>query len=53
MQEEDAQQGQAMVLLDQRGQENNRCSVAIDNLLGGEIAMRHLLTLGHRRRIAS
>lgn len=39
----------AVVLLDRPSQEHDLCSVAIDDALGGELAIRHLLELGHRR----
>jgi LacI family transcriptional regulator len=42
------QQEIAVVLLDRPGQEYKLCSVAVDDVLGGELAMRHLLELGHR-----
>jgi LacI family transcriptional regulator len=39
----------AIVLLDRPSRARDLCSVAIDDALGGELAMRHLLELGHRR----
>ncbi|HEY0755469.1 MAG TPA: substrate-binding domain-containing protein [Ktedonobacteraceae bacterium] len=39
----------AVVLLDRPSQARDLCSVAIDDVLGGELATRHLLELGHRR----
>ncbi len=39
----------AIVLLDRPSQARDLCSVAIDDALGGELAARHLLELGHRR----
>ncbi|HEX7733586.1 MAG TPA: substrate-binding domain-containing protein [Ktedonobacteraceae bacterium] len=43
------QQEIAVVLLDRPSRARNLCSVAIDDALGGELALRHLLELGHRR----
>jgi LacI family transcriptional regulator len=42
--------GTAVVLLDESG-EDGRCSVAVDDIRGGELAGEHLLGMG-RRRIA-
>ncbi|HEY4385575.1 MAG TPA: substrate-binding domain-containing protein, partial [Ktedonobacteraceae bacterium] len=39
----------AVVLLDRPSGVRDLCSVAIDDALGGELAVRHLLELGHRR----
>jgi LacI family transcriptional regulator len=39
----------AVVLLDRPSNARSLCSVAIDDALGGEMAVRHLLELGHRR----
>lgn len=39
----------AVVLLDRPSRARDLCSVAIDDALGGELALRHLLELGHRR----
>ena len=39
----------AIVLLDRPSRARDLCSVAIDDALGGELAMCHLLELGHRR----
>lgn len=39
----------AIVLLDRPSRARDLCSVAIDDALGGELATRHLLELGHRR----
>jgi LacI family transcriptional regulator len=41
-------QGIAVVLLDQPSHARGLCSVAVDDVLGGELATRHLLELGHR-----
>lgn len=43
------QQEIAIVLLDRPSRARDLCSVAIDDALGGELATRHLLELGHRR----
>lgn len=43
------QQDIAIVLLDRPSRSSDLCSVAIDDALGGELAVRHLLELGHRR----
>lgn len=46
------QQEIAVVLLDRSGgssEPGNLCSIAVDDVLGGELATRHLLELGHRR----
>lgn len=43
------QQDIAIVLLDRPSRARDLCSVAIDDALGGELATRHLLELGHRR----
>lgn len=42
------QQESAVVLLDRSSRARDLCSVAIDDALGGELALRHLLELGHR-----
>lgn len=42
-------QGIAVVLLDQPSRARGLCSVAVDDVLGGELATRHLLELGHRK----
>ncbi|GAB3974679.1 LacI family DNA-binding transcriptional regulator [Plantactinospora veratri] len=38
-----------VVLLDRRSRHANLCSVSVDDRLGGELAVRHLLEAGHRR----
>jgi LacI family transcriptional regulator len=38
----------SVVLLDRPSRARDLCSVAIDDALGGELAARHLLELGHR-----
>jgi LacI family transcriptional regulator len=40
--------GIAVVLLDRPTRARDMCSVAVDDILGGELAGRHLLELGHR-----
>src|SRR5207302_7120186 len=42
------QQEIAVVLLDRSSRARDLCSVAVDDVLGGELATRHLLELGHR-----
>lgn len=42
-------QEMAIVLLDRPSRARDLCSVAVDDVLGGELATRHLLELGHRR----
>jgi len=41
--------GVRVVLLDRRSPEADLCSVSVDDRLGGELAMRHLVESGHRR----
>ncbi|HZG94510.1 MAG TPA: substrate-binding domain-containing protein [Mycobacteriales bacterium] len=41
--------GTPIVLLDQHARSTAQCSVAVDDLLGGELAMQHLLERGHER----
>jgi LacI family transcriptional regulator len=41
--------GVPVVLLDRRSAETDLCSVSVDDRLGGELAMRHLVESGHRR----
>ncbi|HET8842425.1 MAG TPA: substrate-binding domain-containing protein [Ktedonobacteraceae bacterium] len=41
-------QEMAIVLLDRPSRARDLCSVAVDDVLGGELATRHLLELGHR-----
>ncbi|MEO3924395.1 LacI family DNA-binding transcriptional regulator [Micromonosporaceae bacterium B7E4] len=38
-----------VVLLDRRSRDPDLCSVSVDDRLGGELAVRHLLEAGHRR----
>ncbi|VFA91134.1 Degradation activator [Nocardia farcinica] len=41
--------GTPVVLLDRRRTSPTHCSVAVDDVLGGELATGHLVELGHRR----
>lgn len=41
--------GVLVVLLDRRSTRADVCSVSVDDRLGGELAMRHLIEAGHRR----
>jgi LacI family transcriptional regulator len=43
------QRGISVVLLDQRSRAGDRCSVAVDDVRGGELAVAHLLEGGHTR----
>lgn len=43
------QRGIAVVLLDRPSRMKDLCSVAVDDVRGGELAMTHLLDQGHRR----
>lgn len=43
------QRGIAVVLVDRGAGTPNRCSVAVDDLLGGRLAAKHLAEQGHRR----
>lgn len=47
--EEIRQRGTPVVLLDRMSPGVDQCSVAVDDVKGGEIATEHLLGLGHRR----
>ena len=38
-----------MVLLDRRARSDDLCSVSVNDVRGGELAIRHLLETGHRR----
>jgi LacI family transcriptional regulator len=44
-----AARGIPVVLLDCRSASGRQCSVAVDDVLGGELAARHLIEQGHRR----
>ncbi len=41
--------GMPVVLVDRRSKRRNRCSVGVDDVLGGRLATSHLLDMGHRR----
>jgi LacI family transcriptional regulator len=41
--------GTPVVLVDSRSPSRGQCSVAVDDVLGGDLAMSHLLAAGHRR----
>ncbi|MCO1580198.1 LacI family transcriptional regulator [Crossiella sp. SN42] len=41
--------GTPVVLVDRETQDGTRCSVAVDDVLGGELAMTHLIETGHTR----
>ncbi|GAA1806550.1 LacI family DNA-binding transcriptional regulator [Luedemannella flava] len=42
------QRGTPVVLVDRNSGRHNRCSVAVDDVLGGRLAGRHLVGTGHR-----
>jgi len=46
---ETARRGTPLVIVDRAGPAGVHCSVAVDDVLGGELAVRHLLETGHRR----
>jgi LacI family transcriptional regulator len=41
--------GMPIVLVDRRSTRRNRCSVGVDDVLGGRLAVAHLLDQGHHR----
>jgi LacI family transcriptional regulator len=41
--------GTAVVLLDRRSPRRDQCSVSVDDALGGDLAVTHLVEHGHRR----
>ncbi len=43
------ERGVPVVLLDDKGPARGQCSVSVNDVGGGELAVRHLLELGHRR----
>ena len=43
------ERGVLVILLDRRSTRPDVCSVSVDDQLGGELAMRHLIEAGHRR----
>lgn len=46
---DDLAQGTPLVIVDRVGNIRTHCSVAVDDVLGGRLAVEHLLELGHRR----
>lgn len=44
-----ATRGTPVVLLDQRSERGSRCSVSVNDTLGGTLAGEHVIGLGHRR----
>lgn len=47
--EEVAQQGVPVVIVDRTRLDNRFCTVAVDDVLGGRLAVEHLVGLGHER----
>ena len=47
--DEIARHGTPMVIVDRVRDVDSHCSVAVDDVLGGRLAVEHLLDLGHRR----
>jgi DNA-binding LacI/PurR family transcriptional regulator len=47
--DEIASRGTPVVLVDRRSKGRKRCSVGVDDVLGGRLAIEHLLDQGHRR----
>jgi LacI family transcriptional regulator, galactose operon repressor len=43
------QRGTPVILVDSRSPSGSQCSVAVDDVLGGEAAMTHLIQAGHER----
>lgn len=43
------ERGMPIVLLDSRASDTEQCSVSVDDEMGGELALTHLLHMGHRR----
>src|SRR6202451_3407240 len=41
--------GPPVVLVDSRSPSRGQCSVAVDDVMGGDLAMSHLLAAGHQR----
>jgi LacI family transcriptional regulator len=41
--------GTPVILVDRRSPSGNQCSVAVDDVLGGDLAVSHLLAAGHER----
>jgi LacI family transcriptional regulator len=44
-----AERGVPLVIVDRTRNDTRFCSVAVDDVLGGRLALEHLLDLGHRR----
>ena len=44
-----AERGVPLVIVDRTRNDNRFCSVAVDDVLGGRLAVEHLVDLGHRR----
>jgi DNA-binding LacI/PurR family transcriptional regulator len=47
--DEIASRGTPIVLVDRRSKGRTRCSVGVNDVLGGRVAVEHLLAQGHRR----
>src|SRR5450755_2882814 len=43
------ERGMPVVLLDRRADSDGMCSVSVDDVSGGELALTHLLEIGHQR----
>jgi LacI family transcriptional regulator len=43
------QRGTPVILVDSRSPSGSQCSVAVDDVLGGDVAISHLLASGHER----
>jgi len=43
------ERGIPLVLLDYKGASRKQCSVSVNDVAGGEMAVRHLLDIGHKR----
>lgn len=43
------ERGMPVVLLDRRAEGDSMCSVSVDDVSGGELALTHLLEIGHER----
>jgi LacI family transcriptional regulator len=41
--------GTPVILVDRRSPSGNQCSVAVDDVLGGDLAVSHLMAAGHER----
>jgi LacI family transcriptional regulator len=49
LQQQIRERGTPIVLLDRRSPRRDRCSVAVDDVKGGQLAGQHLIDLGHTR----